>query len=136
MKYLENKTAEFAIKKYLTRTSEIVSTCEFRCKGVMLFINSFTLGIIRNNNRFYLLDSHKRDWNGNPAIDGTAILLKFNSLLFINKYIKKMYYEKQPVFVYFQIQFETVRKDLNFLKNFVQKSCDNTWKMTVFKIYG
>ena len=47
-----------------------------------------------------------------------------------------MYYEKQPVFVYFQIQFKTVRKDLNFLKNFVQKSCDNTWKMTVFKIYG
>ena len=52
MKYLENKTAEFATKKYLTRTSEIVSTCEFRCKGVMLFINGFTLGIIRNNNRF------------------------------------------------------------------------------------
>ena len=71
----------------------------------MFFVNGFTLGIIWNNNSFYLLDSQTKNSSGNPAIDGTAVLLKFNSLLHIDEYIKKMYHEKQPISVYFQIQF-------------------------------
>ena len=70
----------------------------------MLFVNSVTLGIIWNKNGFYLFDSHSRDWIGNPAIDGTTVLLKFKSLLCIDEYIRKMYLEKQTISVYIQIQ--------------------------------
>ena len=40
-----------------------------------MFVNGNTLGIIWNNNSFYLFDSQSRDSSGNPVIDGTAILL-------------------------------------------------------------
>ena len=53
----------------------------------MLFIIGFTLGIIWNSNNFYLFDSNSRDSNGNPAIDGAVILLKYNSLLYIDEFI-------------------------------------------------
>ena len=102
--YLENKTAEFVVREYLT-ISEIISACQFKGNGVMLFVNGFTLGIIWNNNSCYLFDSHSSDSSGNPVIDGTAVLLKFNSLLYIDEYIRKMYLEKQPISVYLQIQF-------------------------------
>ena len=70
-----------------------------------MFVNGNTLGIIWNNNSFYLFDSQSRDSSGNPVIDGTAILLKFNSLLYIGEYIRKMYFEKKSGSIYFQIQF-------------------------------
>lgn len=70
-----------------------------------MFVNVSTLGIIWNNNSFYLFDSQSRDSSGNPVIDGTAILVKFNSLLYIGEYIRKMYFEKKPSSIYFQIQF-------------------------------
>ena len=105
IEYLENKTAEFVVKEYLKTISEIISACQFRCNGAMLLVNGFTLSIIWNNNSFYLFDSHSRDSSGNQAIDGTAVLLKFNSLLYIDEYVQKMYLEKQPISVYLQIQF-------------------------------
>ena len=71
----------------------------------MLFVNGNTLGIIWNNKSFYLFNSQSRDSSGNPVIDGSAILLKFNSLLYIVEHIRKMYFEKQPISIYFQIQF-------------------------------
>ena len=71
----------------------------------MLFVNGFTLGIIWNNNSFYLFDSHSRDSSGNPAVDGTGFLLKFNSLLHIDEYIRKMYLQEHPISGYSQIQF-------------------------------
>ena len=70
-----------------------------------MFVNGNTLGIIWNNNSFCLFDSQSRDSSGNPVIDGTAILLKFNSLLYIGEYIREMYFENQPSSIYFQIQF-------------------------------
>ena len=63
------------------------------------------LEIIWNNNSFYLFDSHTRNFSGNPANEGTAILLKLNLLLYFDEYIRKMYLEKQPIFTYFQVQF-------------------------------
>ena len=84
IEYLETKTSKFVVKEYLTTTSEIISPCQFRSNGAMLFVNSFTLGIIWNKNSFCLFDSHSRDRIGNPAIDGTTVLLKFKSLLCID----------------------------------------------------
>ena len=52
-----------------------------------------------------MFDSNSRDSSGNLAIDGTAILSKFVSLLYIDEYIRKTYLEKQPISVYFEIQF-------------------------------
>ena len=61
IEYLETKTSKFVVKEYLTTTSEIISPCQFRSNGAMLFVNSFTLGIIWNKNSFCLFDSHSRD---------------------------------------------------------------------------
>ena len=88
IEYWESKTAEFFVKEYLTTISEIISTCQFRGNGDMLFIIGFTLGIIWNSNNFYLFDSNSRDSSGNPVIDGAVILLKYNPLLYIDEYIK------------------------------------------------
>ena len=52
--YLENKTAEFAVKEYLTTISEIISASQFRVNGAILFVNGFILGIIWNNNSLIL----------------------------------------------------------------------------------
>ena len=46
IEYLENKTAESVVKERLTTISEIISACQFRGKGAMLFANGFALGII------------------------------------------------------------------------------------------
>ena len=117
IEYLENKTAEFVVKEYLTTISEIISACQFRGNGAMLFVNGFTLGIIWNNNSFYLFDSHSRDSSGNPTIYGTSVLLKFNSISYIDEYIRKMYLEKQPISVYFQIQFIRVVCSMEDISN-------------------
>ena len=103
IEYLENKTAEFVVKEYLPTISEIISACQCRGNGAILFVNGFTLGINWNSKSFYLFDSHSRDSSGSPAIDGNAVLVKFNSLLYIDEYITKMYLEKQPISVCFQI---------------------------------
>ena len=65
----------------------------------MFFVNGFTLGIIWNNSSFHLLDSHSKKSSGNPATNRIAVLLKFNPLLYIDEYIRKMYLEKQPISV-------------------------------------
>ena len=77
IEYLENKTAEFVAKEYLATISEIISGCQFKGDGAMLFVNGFTLGIIWNNNSFYLFHSHSKVSSGNPFIDGTAALIHF-----------------------------------------------------------
>ena len=100
IEHLENRTTEFIIKEYLTTISESISNCQFRGNGTMLFLNGFTLGIIWNNNSFYPFNSHSRNSSGNPAIDGTAILSKFNSLLHIDEYIRKMNFENVPLFTF------------------------------------
>ena len=64
-----------------------------------------------------MFDSHSRDSSGNPAIDGTAILLKFNWLLYIDKYIRKMYLKKQAIPAYLQIQFTWVVCSMEDISN-------------------
>lgn len=82
-----------------------------------LFVNVFALEIVWQNKSFDLLDSHSRYSNGNPAIDGTVILSKFKSLLYIDKYFRKMYLEKKPISAYFQIHFIRVVWSMEDISN-------------------
>ena len=66
----------------------------------------FKTAIISSRNRYYLLDSHIRDERGLSVIDGTSVLMKFNDLFEIEKYIQVRYLayrDRQQA--YFQIQF-------------------------------
>ena len=61
--------------------------------------------IISSGNSYYLFDSHNRDERGLSVIDGTSVLMKFNDIFEIEKYIQVAYLEyryKQQA--YFQIQ--------------------------------
>ena len=66
----------------------------------------FKTAIISSRNRYYLLDSHIRDERGLSVIDGTSVLMKFNDLFEIEKYIQVRYLEyRDRQQAYFQIQF-------------------------------
>ena len=54
--------------------------------GVILIFNGFSMGIIWNKATF-AIDYHSRDSNGLPCENGTAVLLKFCSLLAVEKYL-------------------------------------------------
>ena len=66
----------------------------------------FKTAIISSRNRYYLLDSHIRDERGLSVIDSTSVLMKFNDLFEIEKYIQVRYLEyRDRQQAYFQIQF-------------------------------
>ena len=72
----------------------------------VLFMEVFKTAIISSRNRYYLLDSHIRDERGLSVIDGTSVLMKFNDLFEIEKYIQVRYLEyKDRQQAYFEIQF-------------------------------
>ena len=134
IEYLENKTGEIILNAYLLSISEIISSCcgSFfkRGSGAILFINGYTLSIISGKGCFYIFDSHSRDENGSKSANGTAVLLKFNSLCLIDNYIKDTYYDGsfESGSLYYQIQFvrvncstadilKIVRQQTNLKKN-------------------
>ena len=59
--------------------------------GLILIFNGFSMSVIWNKAHFFLFDSHSRDSNGIPCENGTAVLLKFRSLLAIEKYLLEVY---------------------------------------------
>ena len=68
-------------------------------------MEGFTTAIVSSGN-CYLFDSHSRDERRLSVIDGTSVLMKFNDLLEIEKYIQVAYLEyRDRQQVYFQIQF-------------------------------
>ena len=70
----------------------------------LLFMKGFTTAIISLWNCCYLFDSHSRDERGLIGIDGTSVLMKFNDLFKIEKYIQVAYLEyRDRQQTYFQI---------------------------------
>ena len=62
----------------------------------------------------YLFDSHSKDYDGNISQNGSAILMKFETLDDLQDYIKLIYYSSQHhKTLYFQIQFISIRRANN-----------------------
>ena len=58
----------------------------------------------------YLFDSHSKDYEGNISQNGSAILMKFETLDDLQYYIKLIYYNSQHhKTLYFQMQFISIR---------------------------
>ena len=59
--------------------------------GLVLIFNGFSVSVIWNEAYYFLFDPHSRDSNGLMCENGTAVLLKFHSLLVIEKYLLEAY---------------------------------------------
>ena len=72
--------------------TEIVSDCQQIGTGALLIINNYVLGLLWGNQYFFISDLHSKDEFGRMSATGTAVLLKFESLQSLGKYIKSIYY--------------------------------------------
>ena len=58
----------------------------------------------------YLFDSHSKDHEGNISQNGSAVLMKFETLDDFQDYIKLIYYNSQHhKTLYFQMKFISIR---------------------------
>ena len=81
--------------------------------GIIFFINQNTMSIVWNSKYFFLFDSHSRDEQGKIIENGTAVLIKFSSLLQLQKYLYENYFSKvtERGTIIFQMQY--VKTELN-----------------------
>ena len=106
--FLTNKTGEILLRVYLISVEEIVSNSKDFGTGALLTINNYTLALIWGKGCFFLFDSHSKNTKGEIVPNGTAVLLKFDSLKNLEEYLKIYYTERHhQTFksMYFQIQF-------------------------------
>ena len=47
----------------------------------------YVMALIKQNNYFYLFDSHARDCSGMPDCNGTAVLVKFTTTLELQQFV-------------------------------------------------
>ena len=98
-------TEEITVWAYLVSITEIVHDCQQISTGILLIIDNYILGLLLGNHCIFLFDSHSKNEIGRMSAKGTAVLLKFDSLLSLENYIKSGYYSNYPVTLYFQEQF-------------------------------
>ena len=66
------------------------------CDNFLLTIEINTVAIITDNKGHYrLFDSHSRDFHGDNAVNGTAILLEFNTVHETVQYLKNVLQKKE-----------------------------------------
>ena len=63
--------------------------------GALQMISGYIFGIIYGKDCVYLFDSHSKDYEGNISQNGSAILMKFETLDDLQDYIKLIYYNSQ-----------------------------------------
>ena len=102
---LNIRTGEITAGAYLVSITEIVSDCQQIGTGARLIINNYILGVLWENQYFFLFDSHSKDEIGRMSAAGTVVSLKFDSLRSLENYIKSVYYSNYPTTLYFQVQF-------------------------------
>jgi hypothetical protein len=56
----------------------------------ILILEGYMMALIKQNNVFYLFDSHARDLNGMPNPNGTAIVMKFTSILDMEQHLSSL----------------------------------------------
>ena len=59
--------------------------------GYLLISCSYTISVFNVDDCFFLFDSHSRGQDGLPAPDGTAVLMKFDSVPDVSKHIRRLY---------------------------------------------
>ena len=90
LEMLNLKIDEVAFSICLISISEIISNTKDRQeKGMALWFSSITICWMFFGGRqcFYLFDLHSKDGRGNMSVDGTAVLMKFETLSFLGSYI-------------------------------------------------
>lgn len=88
---LNLKIDEVAFSICLISISEIISNTKDKGtrkgNGTLVFINNYLLDVLWGRQCFYLFDLHSKDGRGNMSVDGTAVLMKFETLSFLGSYI-------------------------------------------------
>ena len=86
--------------------------------GLVLIFNGFSMSVIWNKAHFFLFDSHSRDSKVLPCENGTAVLLKFHSLLAIEKYLLEVYVKNGDT-VLFDLQYIKIlsHNEIEFQRN-------------------
>ena len=78
----------------------------------LLFLAELTTAALQHNVFFYVFDSHSGKIHDICVAYGTSALIKFGSLLEIERYVQVVYLEyKDKIQSYFQIQFINVDID-------------------------
>ena len=85
--------------------SEIVNVVQQFGAGALLIAKNYILGLIWRNDSIYLFDSHSKDENGNLSSFVTAVLLNFDALYSLEKYVRSVCYNTFFLTLYFQVQF-------------------------------
>ena len=88
---------------------EIVSGFQERGNPItlinLLIVSNYMLGLISGNNCFYLFDFHSKDKTGQVSVTGKAALLKFETCIIFDNYIRTVYHSNYLVTMSLQIQF-------------------------------
>ena len=71
---------------------------------------------MKQNNEYFIFDSHSRNTKGEKISDGTSVLMKFITLNKLKSYIRHTYEHKS-----FQILPKIITEDFNILKSAVLK---------------
>ena len=83
---------------------EIIESCLKIASGELLIISGFTFGSFWGKDCVYLFDSHSKDYEGKISQNGSAILMKFETLKDFQNNIKLIYYcSKHHETLYFQM---------------------------------
>ena len=75
------RTEEITVWSYLVSITETVHDCQQISTGILLIIDNYILGLLLGNQCIFLFDSHSKNEIGRMSARGTAVLLKFDSLL-------------------------------------------------------
>ena len=103
---LDNKTGEITLYVYLVSLKEIIESCLNIGSGALLIMSGYIFGILWGKDCVYIFDPHSKDDEGNISQNGTAILIKFETLDDLEDYIILIYYSSHHhKTVYFQMQF-------------------------------
>ena len=56
----------------------------------ILILEGYMMALVKQNNVFYLFDSHARDLNGMPYPNGTAVVIKFTSIVDMEQHLSSL----------------------------------------------
>ena len=70
--------------------------CKLRVVS-LLIANNYILDLIWGYGSIYLFHSHSEDENGNLSSSNAAVILKFDTLYSLEKYLRSVYYNTFPL---------------------------------------
>ena len=95
IRLLENKAGKITLNASLVSLKEIIGSCLNIRSDELLIRCGYIFGHIWRKDYVYLFDSHSKDYEGNISQNGSAILMKFQTLDDLKDYIKLIYQSRQ-----------------------------------------